>query len=74
LASRVWLLLILEKPTDAVGPLNIADLLESLGQLAEIHDNQYIGDEDHDADRPCCPHCGSARTRLLAEWPRFGVP
>jgi hypothetical protein len=74
LASRAWLLLILEKPTDAVRPLNIADLLEGLDQLAEICDQQDFGDEDHDTDSPCCPHCGSTRTRLLAEWPRFGVP
>ena len=74
LASRAWLLLILEKPTDAVGPLKIADLLEGLDQLAEICDNQDLGDEDHDTDSPRCPHCGSTRTRLLAEWPRFGLP
>jgi hypothetical protein len=74
LASRAWLLLILEKPTDAVRPLNIADLLEGLDQLAESCDQQDFGDEDHDTDSPCCPHCGSTRTRLLAEWPRFGVP
>ena len=30
--------------------------------------------EDGDADTPCCPHCGSSRTKLLAQWPRFGVP
>ncbi len=74
LSSRAWLLLILEKPTDATGPVKIADLLEGLDQLHEIHENQYLGDEDHDADSLCCPYCGSARTRLLAEWPRFGVP
>ncbi|HUT94980.1 MAG TPA: tyrosine-type recombinase/integrase, partial [Thermoguttaceae bacterium] len=30
LASRAWLLRILQKPTDADGPLKIADLLEAL--------------------------------------------
>lgn len=76
LSSRAWLLLTLQKPTDAVGPAKIADLFEALDQLAEIEDGQYTGHEDdhHDVDSPCCPHCGSARTRFLAEWPRFGVP
>jgi len=75
LASRAWLLLVLEKPTDAARPVKIADLVEALEQLAEIQNNQYIGDEHDDcAGTPRCPHCGSARTRLLAEWPRFGVP
>ena len=73
LSSRAWLLLILQKPTDTPGPLKIADLLEALGQLAEITDRQYQRDDDH-ADRPCCPHCGSTRTTLLAEWPRLRVP
>ena len=36
LASRAWLLLILENPTHAVGRPKIADLLEGLHQLAEI--------------------------------------
>jgi hypothetical protein len=45
-----------------------------LDQLAEDCDHQYLGDGDDDADSPCCPHCGSARTRLLAQWPRGGVP
>jgi len=73
LSSRAWLLLILEKPTDAAGPVKIADLLEALSQLAEIDDRQYPGHDD-DADRPRCPHCGSTRITLLAEWPRFSVP
>jgi len=66
--------LILQKPTDADGPLKVADLLEALGQLAEIDDRQPMGDADNNPDSPCCPHCGSARTTLLAEWPRPGVP
>ena len=72
LSSRAWLLLILEKATDATAPLNMAELLEACSPLAEIDDRQYAGDEDHDT--PCCPHCGSRRTTLLAEYPRFGVP
>ena len=73
LSSRAWLLLILEKATDTAGPVRIADLLEVLSELTESDNDQYTGDE-HDDDVPCCPHCGSARTRLLAEWPRFSVP
>jgi hypothetical protein len=74
LSHRAWLLLILEKPTGAVRSVKIADLLEGLDQLAEICDNQPLGDEHHDAHRPPCPHCGSTRTRVVAEWPRYGVP
>ena len=72
LASRAWLLLILQKPTDATSPLKIADLLEALSQLVEIDDRQNTGDENDDGKSPCCPHCGSRRTRLLAEWPPPG--
>ncbi len=73
LSSRAWLLLILEKSTDLASPMKIADLFETLSQLGESEDDQYTGDE-HDADAPCCPHCGSARTRFLVEWPRFSLP
>ena len=71
LASRAWLLLMLEKQRDATVPIRIADLLDVLSQLT---DDQDLGDpEDHDRNRPCCPHCGSARTTLLGELPRFGM-
>jgi hypothetical protein len=73
LASRVWLLLMLQRPTDAESKVKIADLVEALSELADGDDDQYTG-EKHDDDAPCCPHCGSARTRLLAEWHRFSVP
>ena len=69
LSSRAWLLLIMQTPVDAPAPMKIADLLESLGQLAELDDRQDVGDENDDADGPCCPHCGSAHTTLLGEWP-----
>ncbi len=69
LSSRAWLLLIMQTPVDVVGPMKIADLLESLGQLATLDDRQDLGDENDEADGPCCPHCGSARTTLLGEWP-----
>lgn len=74
LSSRAWLLLILEKPTDAVGTMKIADLLGALSQLAEIADGQFPGDKVHDVDSPCCPQCGSNRTRLIGECSWFGVP
>ncbi len=72
LASRAWLLLLLEKPTDVGAPMKIADFIEAIGQLSLLEDRQDTGDENHDADSPCCPHCGSARTTLLAEWPPPG--
>jgi hypothetical protein len=75
LSNRAWLLLILEKPTEADAPLKIADLLEALSQLAQLPVGQDMADGgDHDADSPPCPHCGSTRTRLLADWPPPGVP
>lgn len=74
LSSRAWLLLTLEKPTDAAGPVKIADLLEAMSQFADIDDGQHMVDEDDDVGTPCCPHCGSIRTTLLGEWPRFGLP
>jgi hypothetical protein len=73
LASRAWLLLMLQSPTDADGKVKIADLVEALSELADGDDDQYSG-EERDDNAPCCPHCGSAHTRLLAEWPRFSVP
>ena len=75
LASRAWLLLMLQTPTDAAGPPKIADLLETLSQLATIDDGQDLIDEGNDnTDSPCCPHCGSTRTAFLGEWPRPRMP
>jgi Zn finger protein HypA/HybF involved in hydrogenase expression len=74
LLSRAWLRLILDKPTAAVRPVRIADLVEGLDQLTEFGDNQPRSDEERDAHRPPCPHCGSTRTRIVAEWPHYGVP
>lgn len=74
LSSRAWLLLILDKPTGAVRPMKIADLLEALDELGELRDNQRLGDEDPDEHSPRCPHCGSTRTRVIADLPRFRVP
>ena len=75
LSSRAWLLLILQKPTDAGGLPKIADLLETLSQLVAIDDNQGMVDEGNDnADSPCCPHCGSTRTVFLGKWPQPRMP
>jgi hypothetical protein len=74
LSSRAWLLLMLEQSSDAVGTMKLADLIGALSQLAEIADGEFPGHEVHDVDSPCCPHCGSKRTRLLAECSRYGVP
>ncbi len=73
LASRVWLLLMFERPMATAHPPKIADLLESLQQLADTCD-LYLGDEDLAAEPPCCPYCSSRRTTFLAEYPRFGIP
>ena len=74
LSNRSWLLLMLQKPTDAAGPPKIADLLEALSRLAAIDDVWEIGEGDDNADSPCCPHCGSTRTAFLGEWPRPRMP
>ena len=71
LASRAWLLLILQNPIDEAVPLTIADLLDAVSQLGE---NQVPQAPHEDQRTPCCPHCGNARTTLLLEAPRFGIP
>jgi hypothetical protein len=74
LASRAWLLLILQKPTDTASPPKIADLLEALGQFTELTEQAFDGEELDGEDTPCCPYCGSPRTSLLGRWPNFGEP
>jgi len=69
LASRAWLLLILQEPTDTAGPPKIADLLEAFGQLTELIEQPFDC-----PDSPRCPYCASPRTSLLAQWPKFGEP
>ena len=68
------MLLILETPADTTEPLKLADLLEALGQLTEQTDQALAMPGTNEPDCPRCPHCGSTRTRLLGEYPRFGVP
>ena len=72
LANRAWLLLMLARPIDAAGPVKIADLIEALSQVPQTEDDPDRGDREDEAIR--CPHCGSARLRLVAQCPRFGVP
>ena len=72
LVEPAGLLLMLEKPIDANRPVKIADLLEALSSHAEPDKDPYSGDDlEHPA--PCCLHCGSARIRLVARYPRFGA-
>lgn len=72
LASRAWLLLFLEQPSDLQRPMKIAELIEAVGQLTLFAESQNIDPGVEAVDRPCCPHCGSPRTTLLAEWPPPG--
>jgi hypothetical protein len=78
LSNQAWLLLILETPADSTQPPKLADLVEALGQLSELT-GQALDDEP--SNLPCCPHCGSSRTRLILEHrplrllrPRFPLP
>jgi len=73
-SNRAWVLLMLETPANTAQPLKISSLSEALSALMEPADR--IADEaaDHEPGLPRCPHCGSCRTRLLGEYPRFGVP
>ena len=73
-SGRAWVLLTLETLSDATRPTKLADLLEAFPQGTQDADQvcaDTIGDE---SACPRCPHCKSARTRLLGEYPRGGVP
>ncbi len=71
--ARAWVLLILMTPADTTQPLKISSLTEALTELMEPADRAVKDAADHEPG-PRCPHCGSCRTRLLGEYPRFGVP
>jgi hypothetical protein len=74
LSGRIRLLLILQQPANVPGSAKIEDLLAAFSEPTEMEQNPFIGDEDQGADKPChCPHCGSTRTRLLGEYPRYAV-
>jgi Putative transposase/Transposase zinc-binding domain len=75
LSSQAWLLLVLDKPTQAADSANIADLLTAMSKYAEPEPKDDSDHQDHAADNPCrCPYCGGTNTTLLAEYPRFAVP
>jgi hypothetical protein len=64
----------MEAPANTVQPRRtIASLGEALSELMGLTD-QAQDVADHEAAPPCCPHCGSCRTRLLGECPGFGIP
>ena len=71
LSSRAWLLLMLQNTIDASVSMTIANLLDLLSQPCE--DEDLKNPDDDDRSRPCCPHCGNARTTLLGELPRSGI-
>jgi hypothetical protein len=72
LASRAWLLLILQNPIDSPVPMTMANLL---GVCAQPDEHEVLQDlTDVEQKTPCCPYCGSPRTTLLGELPRFGIP
>ena len=73
-SNRAWVLLILAMPADTAQLLSMAGLSEALSELTELTDQALNEVVDHDAALPRCPHCGGCHTRLLGEYPRFGVP
>jgi hypothetical protein len=72
LASRAWLLLVLEQPTALERPMKIPELIEAVGQLTLFAESGNTDPDIEVVDRPCCPHCGSRQITLLAEWPPPG--
>ena len=73
-SARAWVELMLETPAETTKPLKLAHLLDALGQLAQRTDQASPDPQDDEADCSRCPHCGSVRTRLLGEYPRYGGP
>jgi hypothetical protein len=73
-AQRAWALLMLDMPAETAPPRKLADLLAALEQLVHSPESVPSQDGEDPSDRPPCPHCGSARTRLLGEYRRCGVP
>jgi hypothetical protein len=73
-SDRAWVLLILTTPAETAQPRRIVGLTDALNQAWEPIDRALDEGSDHDVAVPRCPHCGSCRTRLLGEYPRFGIP
>ena len=73
-SARAWLLLVLAAPADTAQPLRRASLRDALNQLTQWSDHLLDEGADHEPALPCCPHCGSRRTRFLGEYPRLEGP
>jgi hypothetical protein len=73
-SHRAWVLLILETPAETARAPKLADLLAALAPGTEAADQALAEAGDDEPDCPRCPHCGSARTHLLGEYPRLGGP
>ena len=68
LSHRAWVLLILDTPADTAQPPRLADYLEALAQPTQPTNPPFADAADHEPDGLRCPHCGSARTRLLGAY------
>jgi hypothetical protein len=73
-SARAWVLLTLETPADSPPWPKLADLLEALCQPAQSTDAALPNPSDDETVCPQCPRCGSDRTRLLGQYPRYALP
>jgi hypothetical protein len=73
-SNRAWLLLILTTPAATAQPPKMIGLLAALGQATDLTGQALDDRADHDAAPPRCLHCGGYHTRLLGEYPRWGIP
>jgi hypothetical protein len=73
LSARIWLLLFLQQPASVAGSPKIANLLTDPSQDADTQDNDDFGQDQPPESHCRCPHCGSTRTRLLGEYPRYAI-
>jgi hypothetical protein len=73
-SARAWVLLTLETPANSPPPLKLADWLEALSQPAQSPHAALSDPPDNPTPCPQCPHCGSVRTRLLGQYPRYALP
>ncbi len=73
-SARAWVLLMLETPSESHRPLKLADLLQTLSLPAQATDATLPDPPENETACPRCPHCASVSTRLLGEFPRYGLP
>jgi hypothetical protein len=73
-SARAWLLLTLQTPADSPPPRKLADVLEALRPPAPAMAASWPDPPTQPTACPQCPHCGSARTRLLGQYPRYALP